>query len=117
VFLGSGSDNARQALVLAPVSFDLGGSIVELQIRTAGLSRVKAIIARGVAGPAFNAQLFGKTADDGWQPLDNVTVIAGATLVTVLSSDCVGFAIVRLKVDNGVGAAGVASLTLSATWT
>ena len=117
MFLGSGSDNARQALVLSQETLDAGGATAELQIRTAGLSRVKAIIARGVAGPALTAQLFGKTADDGWQPLDNFTAVAGATLVTVLSSDCVGFAIVRLRVDNAPTAAAPLSLTLSATWT
>lgn len=121
MFLGSGSDNDRQAMVFAPLQVIADGGTLSPKLRTAGLVRIKGVVTR-VAGAAtaFTLQFFGKVGDDVWTPIGPTTAMPAAATgqVVVISADTNGFSVVRLDIVNtpaGAGATTV-SVTLSATW-
>ncbi len=122
MFLGSGSDNDRQAMIFRPSVSILDGEATGLRLRTAGLVRVKGTVLRVTnAATAFTLLLEGQVADDTWTPLGPTTAMpaAAAGQVVTITADTVGYTMVRFTIANTPSGAGasVVSVTLSATWT
>jgi hypothetical protein len=123
VFLGSGSDNARQALVFSPTTTILEGESRHAKLRTAGLPHVKAVVQRLVNKDTTLSLIFsGQVSNDIWIPLGPATAVPAAAVgqVVVATIDVNGFTMVRADLFDvsapGVGDTSV-NLTLSATWT